>query len=454
MLRGCGAAGMALKEVNGAARQVDTVPGSRPLPVHDSALYAVSCLSQKKYAEVACVLGSHFESAHVAKEMVKVLAASQVEDASGRLAGLAHVCELLHKSGAPESVPLLECMAHLCVSAGPAVSPELCEDTRRIIVRQMRFSPTWAPTLLGPLCLVSTPSKSHCEDVMSFLQIAMREGFVSPRDMGRVLSLLVAASKHYRVAGLWEWMKDSSACWDTAAASAAIVAFSHLGRLEAAVTTIHCLAEVNLNPSIEAQAAFVRHLATRSTPLPQYADQVVSHWFNGQCIWTGAAQRVGVPLLLAHFYAGDKIRTVELLLAAAAALKGKQKEALSFARTDGVHQVMLYCADEIRDRKELQYLMFGVVVVESWDSSYAPALISAQLHLGWRLDRLPDVYDAASRATFTDQQFVAVLKSFGEIQQRHSDPKEIAATMQKVAAHARKEVPPDISAWMELLCNN
>ncbi|CBH11612.1 hypothetical protein, conserved [Trypanosoma brucei gambiense DAL972] len=265
-----------------------------PLPVPIAAGLGRSYLLQREPRRVVALLSSHPSAREVGTQLMQLLSSKNGIEAK----------TLLQLADALRPVSVGMCCELLCALAEKVAKTDDAREVKQMLMREIREVPHLSGTLINSLCLLSDHTLAEDrQNVVDAFNIALRKSFVSPRDYGAVLLFLARGGDHRKVLTLWLWMSHSSARWDQTAASAVIISASLTRKMNTAIDAIHCLAEANLDPTVEAQRRFIRFLAYRVPPLAAYAEQLVTHWHTPQQLWTTDARLVGVELLYTHYHA-------------------------------------------------------------------------------------------------------------------------------------------------------
>nr|CCC90845.1 unnamed protein product [Trypanosoma congolense IL3000] len=289
-----------------------------PIPVPVAAGLGRSYLLQKEPRRVVALLASHPSAQEVGQHLLRLLSGDNSVD----------VKTMLQLADALRSVSPVTCCGLLCVLAQRVAKTDESRQVKQLLMREVREVPHLSGTLVSSLCVLSDHAvEQDRRDVVDAFNIALRKSFVSAKDYGAVLLLLARGGDHKKALTLWSWMSHSSARWDQTAVSAVIISASLTRRMNTAIDAIHCLAEANKDPTVEAQRQFIRFLAYRLPPLTAYAEQLINHWHTQQQLWTTEARVVGVELLFAHYHSQNFVRVYECLAAASDTLETVGNEA-------------------------------------------------------------------------------------------------------------------------------
>lgn len=445
--------------------QCSTSGSSTPQPIALAATTVASHLLQNKLREAAGFLSAHPQQSAVLRT---------VRDYVGRypadftLQTLREMSEEAKFVSVAAVTTFLQATAQQFLSTAPAESAADVagreaddaqlkwaaqrEELRGLLVRHTQFHPTAAAALLRAICLLSDTTAAAREDVMAVMSSAMQQQQLNPADFGYVLEVLQRCGEPRRVAQVWGWVQQTSACWDCRAASAAVVAFAQLGRLDEAVTCMQHLAEAGVDPSTEAQVAFIRFLGTRSPPLPQYAEQLVHHWYpSPDALWRGAGQDVGLELLQLRSVCGLHDQAVELLKAACAATANAPEEQRRFLQHPAAAVVARRYAARIAESATLQQFFLGSVLRTPTLLSDRPDLVGAVLCLGMAAGRLPEVYGMLEKVPLSAETFLSALNFFARRgASKTAQAGEMLACMEEAALKTGNVVPPELKAWLQL----
>ncbi|KPA75832.1 putative mitochondrial hypothetical protein [Leptomonas pyrrhocoris] len=326
------------------------------------------------------------------------------------------------------------------------------EELRALLTRHVRFHPFSAASLLRPLCVLSEGTAAEREDVMEVMRTAMQQQRINPADFGYVLEVLLRGDEPRRAAQMWEWVQHTSACWDTRAVSAAVMAFAQLGKLDEAVACMQRLAEAGNDPSTAAQVAFIRFLGERSLPLSQYADQLVHHWCpSEEQLWRGAGQDVGIELIKLRCRCGLHAEAVELLEAAYRTNVDAPAELHRFLRHPHVAVLARRYAPLTSENKTLQQLFLDTLLRTPTLAADRPDMVGLLLCLGVAAHRLPEVYAAVEQLSLDADAFQQALNFFARRgASKTAQAADVLACMEEVASRTGNVVPAELKVWLQL----
>ncbi|KAG5484450.1 hypothetical protein LSCM1_07819 [Leishmania martiniquensis] len=430
---------------------------SAPLPTMLTTAVVATHILNNNLRDAAAVLASHPCQQQVLQGVREYVARYPGAFAVSTLTGMSEEARCVGE----RAVATFLCAAvgqFLCHSSAAPVEEEEAvawdaqrENLRSLVLRHISLHPSCASFLLGPLCAVSRGCAGDREDVISVMQLAIRERSMNPRDFGGVLDVVWKSGEPRLVAIMWSWIQHTSACWDVRAASAAIMAFSALRQRDEAVACIQKLAEADCDPTIDAQVAFIRFLGARTQALLEYAVRLVLHWHpSDERLWRGEAQTVGMELVKACCACGEGKLAVELLERMVTTNAGMPAELEAFILRPGAAELGEHYGASVMTSKSLQEL-FIEVPLRLHSLGKHPELVGLLLSVGMAANRLPEAYDALEKATLTPANFHRALDCFtkGKVF-RSASPAAVLACVREACARTGLEAPKEMIPWLQL----
>ncbi|CCW66656.1 unnamed protein product, partial [Phytomonas sp. Hart1] len=416
-----------------------------PLPIPVATAYTTSCIKNKNYRDAVATISSYSQPEKLVLNL-KDYFHEHKDDFSAE--DIKETLVLLRDANAPGVIIFLNILANHCISDS-SCSESLKSEVRQMIVSHIRFIPYSAPKLLRSLCTLSS-SNSDCGDIMEVVKIAIQKGYIDPRDFGIVMDVLLARKDYTKITALWSWMRHTSARWNQRTASAAICAFSWLEQIDQAIACIQCLAEVNIDPTIDAQSTFTYYLANRIPPLPEYVEQLMRHWHPEQhTLWTGPAYSVGIKCIFAFFRAKMHREVICLLDEASRSMQNIPEAMERFVKHKGMHVLMGHYSSEIDIQSPIGVLFYDNVKGIPDLADY-PLLMASFFTIGLQQGQLLESYETLSRnRSISKDDFEQLVRfSFRSIQEKY--PHEALDILKELARRMQKDLPSDIEAWLEL----
>lgn len=435
---------------------------SAPPPVALAAASVASLILQDRLRDAAGVLSVHPQQSQVLRAVCDYVCSYPDVYAFDTLRTMSEEAKCVSETAV---TTFLQAAVHVFLATAPPEAVQQSsedgeaarrdaqrEELRTVVVRHAGFHPSAAAPLLRPLCLLSTSTAAEREDVVDVMRAAVQQQMINPSDFGYVLEVLQRGDDPRRVAHMWGWVQHTSACWDTRAVSAAVMAFAQLGRLDDAVTCMQRLAEAGKDLLPEAQVSFVRFLGERSPPLPQYADQLFSLWYPTEELrWRGPGQDVGIELIQLRSRCGQHAEAVSLLEQLCKTNAATPAELHRFLRHPCIPVIGRRYSSHIASSQALQRLFLDTVLQSPNLAADWPEMVGLLLCLGIATHRLQEIHAALEKLPLDAAAFQQALNFFARGgATKTAEAGEVLACMEAAAARTGNTVPAELKVWLQL----
>ncbi|KAG8346399.1 hypothetical protein ERJ75_000783700 [Trypanosoma vivax] len=421
-----------------------------PLPIPLAASLGHSYLLRGEPRRTASLLASHPFSHDLLQQIMQLLSKCPKVD----------IDVLFQFENILRSVSTVMSCDVLCMLADKVKETEKTEVVWKLLIREIREFPHLSGKLFGALCDLSVPtSPHHRQGVMDAFNIALNKSFISPRDYSKLLPLLSKGSEHGKALKLWSWLRHTSVRWDCPAVSAVIISASKLRRMNVAISAIRSLAKSNQDPTIVAQARFIRYLAHCTPPLTRYAEQLVDHWHTPQSLWLTEARVVGVELLFVHYNSKNFGRLRSCLVTADSCIVEfaelsspysvpRDRLRQQLLQVAGMPYILRHFAPDIEKEAWLRNFYDSGVVMD--DLEKYPLVIAILATLSRHL-RDEERFMGILRGTKVTQKVFETISTFVAEDVFFKNAEETLKFISGMAEALAQEVPGDVASWLELL---